>query len=81
MVRGTRTIKSDASRKIEENMNKVWNHRLSEMRIKRGISKSELAAGADVTPATITGWENGSIKTIKSENLLKACLYLNVSPY
>lgn len=42
---------------------------------------AELANGIDVKASTITGWENGNIKNIKSENLLKACLYLEVSPY
>lgn len=58
----------------------TWNARLKAARIKKGITKSELAKQARVSAPTVTDWENGQIKKIDGENLLRVCSALSVSP-
>ena len=59
---------------------KTWNKRITERRTALTISKAEFARRVGVSGATVTDWENGVIKTIGGQRLLKAAEVLKVSP-
>jgi transcriptional regulator with XRE-family HTH domain len=54
---------------------------MSEARKGKGMSKTDLAEASGVSGATVTEWENGNIKRLDAENLLRSCQALGVSPY
>jgi transcriptional regulator with XRE-family HTH domain len=57
-----------------------WNKRITEKRTEIGMSKAEFSRRVGVSGATVTDWENGVIKTLAGENLVKAASVLHVSP-
>jgi len=57
-----------------------WNKRLARALNEKGMSKSELARQARVSPATVTDWINGKIKTLEAGNLLRICRALEIDP-
>lgn len=57
-----------------------WNDRIRLARVAVKLKKGQLAELCEVTPATITGWENHSIKKIDGENLVRAAKALNKTP-
>lgn len=59
----------------------TWNKRLKKARedmIPR-MSKSEFARAVEVSPATVTNWENGKVTDLKGPNLMKVCAVLGIS--
>jgi SOS-response transcriptional repressor LexA len=56
-----------------------WNTRLRSLRLDAKQSKSELARHVGVSPAAVTEWENGVIKTLKGENLARLCKLYHVN--
>jgi phage repressor protein C with HTH and peptisase S24 domain len=56
-----------------------WNQRLTQARVEKNLSKSELARAINVSPATITQWESGTTKELKGENLTLVCAVLDVT--
>ena len=52
--------------------------RIKLARLKAGVTKSALAAAADVSPSAVTQWENGDTKTLRSASVLAAAKALNV---
>ena len=50
-----------------------WNERIATARKEKGLTKSELSRLLKVSPATVSDWESGVIKTIKGENLVNVC--------
>lgn len=59
----------------------TWNDRMAVSRKATGLSKTDFSKMIGVSGATITEWENGNIKTLSAENLLRACKLMNLSPY
>lgn len=57
-----------------------WNRRITERRTAIGLSKAEFSRRVGVSGPTVTDWENGVIKTLAGENLLKAAAVLEVTP-
>lgn len=58
-----------------------WNHRLTEAREKRGITKAALARDCKVSGPTVTDWESGAIKNLEATSLLKICDVLGIDPW
>lgn len=58
----------------------TWNKRLTQAREDLGWSKTKLAQEVGVSNPTVTDWENGDIKKLEGENLLKICDVLHVRP-
>lgn len=58
----------------------TWNKRLKIARKEFGCNQSELAKAVGVSNATVSDWENGVIKNLEAENLLKICDFLSISP-
>lgn len=54
--------------------------RIKEAREENGLNKSEFARRVGVSAPTVLDWENGTITSIKTTNLLKACQALNRTP-
>lgn len=52
--------------------------RIKWARLKAVVTKSALAAAADVSPSAVTQWENGDTKTLKSASVLAVAKALNV---
>ena len=48
------------------------------IRIKAGLSKSQLAQAMGVKPPTVTNWESGKIKMLSANNLHKICKLFDV---
>jgi transcriptional regulator with XRE-family HTH domain len=57
----------------------TWNERLKSARKNYGCTATELAKEIGVSNATVSDWENGVIKKMETENLLKICEFLKVS--
>ncbi len=57
-----------------------WNRRVTQLRTARGLSKAEFARLVGVSGPTVTDWENGVIKTLAGENLLKVSAVLECTP-
>jgi transcriptional regulator with XRE-family HTH domain len=58
-----------------------WHNRLEEARKRVGIKKIDFAKLVGVSTASTTDWENGVIKTLSADKLLKICEVLRISPY
>lgn len=57
----------------------TWNQRVTYMREKMRITKSELAKRVGVSAATVTNWELGKIKKLSEEHLISLSKVLSVS--
>ena len=60
---------------------KNWNHRITEARTARGMSKAELARECHVSSPTVTEWESGGIKNLDAANMLRICDVLRIDPW
>lgn len=58
-----------------------WGERIKQRREGLGMSKAKLARACRVSGATVNDWENGDIKAINGENLLRAADALRCTPY
>lgn len=57
----------------------TWHIRLAQARKNKHLGKSELARAVAVAPSSVTMWENGQVKMIEGENLMRVCAVLGVS--
>lgn len=57
-----------------------WHKRLTQAREAKGIKKSAFAKLVEVSPPTVTDWENGNTKMIEGVNLMKVCAALSITP-
>lgn len=58
----------------------TWNERLTVARTNAKKTKSDLARYLRVSTATTSNWEAGNIAQIHSENMLRACKFLDINP-
>ncbi len=58
----------------------TWNERVKSGREALNLKKSEFAHRVGVSAATVTDWENGNIKKLEAENLLKISVVLGIEP-
>lgn len=58
----------------------IWNERIRQMRLEKGITLSQIAERLGVTEATAQRYECGSIKTIPYEHMCAYGEILNCSP-
>lgn len=57
-----------------------WNQRLTQARTAKNINKSEMAKLIGVSAATVTQWENSTIRHIAGKHLTRVCELLDVTP-
>lgn len=57
-----------------------WHTRLTQAREAKGLKKSAFAKLVEVSPPTVTDWENGNTKMIEGANLMKVCSALSITP-
>lgn len=57
-----------------------WNGRITSRRTALGLSKAEFSRLVGVSGPTVTDWENGVIKTLSGESLLKVSAVLKCTP-
>jgi DNA-binding Xre family transcriptional regulator len=57
----------------------TWNERLKIARTARGMKKNRLAALVQVSTASTSDWENGVVKNLEAQNLLRICSALEIS--
>jgi transcriptional regulator with XRE-family HTH domain len=56
-----------------------WHQRLTLARQHKGLRKTAFADQVGVSPATVTDWENGKIKMLDADKMLRICDVLGVS--
>lgn len=59
---------------------KKWHERVTEARIRSGMSQADLARELKISDASISQWESGEIKHLRAENLLRLAVALGVDP-
>jgi transcriptional regulator with XRE-family HTH domain len=59
-------------------MKSIFNERLKELRIEKGVGQVELAQAVNVSKGIISLWENG-LREPKLSNLIVLANYFNVS--
>lgn len=57
-----------------------WNRRITQRRVALGYTKAAFSRLVGVSGATVTDWENGVIKHLAGENLIKVATALKVTP-
>lgn len=61
-------------------LNVTLAERVKKAREAAGLSKSDLARAAGVSPSAVTQWESGETQTLKGEPLIRAAMACSVDP-
>lgn len=67
----------DITRRVAED---TWNNRLAQARSARGMTKTEVAKATAISSPTMTEWENGNIRMLDADKMMRICLLLDISP-
>ena len=58
----------------------IWNERIKQKRVEKGITLAQIADALNVTEATAQRYESGSIKSVPYEHMCTYAKILNCSP-
>ncbi|HEX8612181.1 MAG TPA: helix-turn-helix transcriptional regulator [Telluria sp.] len=63
-----------------DTIEETWNSRLVQSRLARGLTMTALAKGLKVSVPCISEWENGNIRMLDADKMMRLCLLLDISP-